>query len=102
SRIRTRLLIYPYVIPILEFTMIHNIEVENFMSLKSISVELNPLTLFIGPNASGKSAFFKAFVLLSKLLNGTPVRGSRGELYFQDPGVTLNDLVWNGDAGLPM
>jgi len=82
--------------------MIYKIEVENFMSLKSASVELGPLTVFIGPNGSGKSAIFKALVLLSKLLSGTPVRGSKGELVFLEPGVTLDDLVWKGDAGLPI
>src|SRR5579859_539640 len=81
--------------------MIYKMEVENFMSLKDVSVELQPLTVFIGPNGSGKSAIFKALVLLSKLLNGTPVRGPKGELEFE-PGITLDDLVWQGNAGLPM
>ena len=79
--------------------MIYKLEVENFMSLKKASVCLNPLTIFIGPNASGKSAIFKAFVVLSKLLNGTPVRGAKGE-FFLEAGITLDDLVWNGDSGL--
>ncbi len=82
--------------------MIYKLEVENFMSLRNASVELGPLTIFIGPNGSGKSAIFKALVLLSKLLTGTPVRGSKGELVFLEPGVTLNDLVWKRDAGLPI
>jgi predicted ATPase len=81
--------------------MIYKLEAENFMSLKNVSVKLDPLTLFIGPNGSGKSAIFKALVLISKLLNGTPVRGPRGELTL-DQGVTLDDLVWNGNAGLPI
>jgi predicted ATPase len=82
--------------------VIHKLEIENFMSLRDVSIELNPLTVFIGPNASGKSAIFKALVLLSKLLNGTPVRGIKGELVFLEPGVTLDDLVWAGDSGLPI
>jgi AAA15 family ATPase/GTPase len=78
--------------------MIYKLEVENFMSLKHVSLELEPLTVFIGPNGSGKSAIFKALVLLSKLLNGTPVRGTKGELVLES-GITLDDLVWNGDSG---
>jgi len=81
--------------------MIHKLEVENFMSLKDVSINLEPLTVFIGPNGSGKSAIFKALVLLSKLLNGTPVRGTRGELVLES-GITLDDLVWSGDSGLPI
>ena len=81
--------------------MVYKLEVENFMSLKSVSVLLDPLTVFIGPNGSGKSALFKAIVVLSKLLNGTPVRGAKGE-FFLEAGITLDDLVWNGDSGLPI
>jgi predicted ATPase len=84
-----------------DIIMIRKLEVENFMSLKNVSVELEPLTVFIGPNCSGKSAVFKALVLASKLLNGVPLRGHKGETFFGD-GVTLDDLVWNGDSGLPI
>lgn len=81
--------------------MIRKLEVENFMSLKSVSVPLEPLSIFIGSNCSGKSAIFKALVVLSKLLNGVPVRGREGETVFE-PGITLDDLVWNADSGLPI
>ena len=80
--------------------MIHKIEVENFMSLRKATVDFEPLTIFIGSNGSGKSAVFKALVLLSRLLNGVPVRGPKGE--FSESGVTLDDLVWKGHAGLPI
>jgi predicted ATPase len=80
--------------------MIHKIEVENFMSLKKATIDFEPLTIFIGANGSGKSAIFKALVLLSRLLNGIPVRGPKGE--FSESGVTLDDLVWKGNAGLPI
>lgn len=81
--------------------MIRKIEFENFMSLKHVSVELGPLTVFIGANASGKSAIFKGLVTLSKLLKGQPLRGPRGEFTLES-GVTLDDLVWQGNAGLPI
>lgn len=62
--------------------MIHKIHIENFMSLKDVSVDLEPLTIFVGPNGSGKSALFKAFVLLSKLLNGPLFAGLRESCFW--------------------
>jgi hypothetical protein len=82
--------------------MLRRIEFENFMSLKQVGVDLLPLNVFIGPNGSGKSAIFKGIVVLSKLLNGLPVRGGTKGDFFYDPGVTLDDLVWNGNSGLPI
>jgi predicted ATPase len=82
--------------------MLRRIEFENFMSLRDVGIDLKPLTVFIGPNGSGKSAIFKGLVVLSKILNGVPLRGgSRGE-FVNESGVTLDDLVWNGNAGLPI
>lgn len=81
--------------------MIRKIEFENFMSLKHVNIELGPLTVFIGANASGKSAIFKGLVTLSKLLNGQPLRGSKGE-FSLEAGVNLDDLVWQGNSGLPI
>ena len=81
--------------------MIRRVDVWNFMSLRDASIELAPFTVFIGANASGKSACFKALVTLSKLLSVSPVRGSRG-VFTLDDGVTLDDLVWRGNPGLPI
>ena len=80
--------------------MLKRVEVRNFMSLKDASIELSPLTVFIGPNASGKSATFKALVVLSRLLS-SPVRSEHGS-FTLDEGVTLDDLVWSGNSGLPI
>jgi energy-coupling factor transporter ATP-binding protein EcfA2 len=82
--------------------MLRRIEFENFMSLRNVGVNLQPLTVFIGPNGSGKSAIFKGLVVLAKLLNGAPVRGGSKGDFFYEPGVTLDDLVWNGNSGLPI
>jgi len=81
--------------------MIRKIEIENFMTLKHVTIDLEPLTVFVGANASGKSAVFKALVTLSKLLNGTAVRGKGGDFNLED-GVTLDDLVWRGNSGFPI
>jgi len=81
--------------------MLRKIEFENFMSLKQVSVDLAPLTIFIGPNASGKSSIFKGLVGLSLLLGGVPVRGPKGEFYLGRD-VTLDRLVWGSDTTLPI
>lgn len=83
--------------------MIRKVEFENFMSLRNVSVELDPFTVFVGRNGSGKSAVFKGLVTLSRLVSEhpVPVRGPRGE-FFLEPGVTLDDIVWTGNSGLPI
>src|ERR1043166_9955086 len=80
--------------------MIRRIEFENFMSLRHASIDREPLTVFIGANGSGKSAIFKGLVILSKLLNGQPIRGKKGEVHLE--GVTLDNIVWKGNSGLPI
>ncbi len=81
------------------FGMIKRLRVQNFMSLKDTTIELSPLTVFIGPNASGKSATFKALVALSKLLRQFPVQGTQGEFSLESA-VTLDRMVWQGNSGL--
>src|SRR5437667_10248171 len=81
--------------------MVRKIEFQNFMSLKDVTIDLDPLTIFVGPNAAGKSAIFKGLVALSRLLGGVPVRSSQGE-FFLEYGVNLNNLVWGGDTSLPI
>jgi predicted ATPase len=81
--------------------MLRRVEIENFMSLRHAEVDLEPLTLLYGPNGSGKSAFFKALVFVSRLLSGASLRGERGDFTLES-GVTLDDLVWRGNSGLPI
>jgi predicted ATPase len=82
--------------------MIRKIRIENFMSLRDATIELDPFTVFWGQNGSGKSAIFKAIVTVSRLASDrfAPVRGERE--FSIEAGVTLDDLVWRGDAGLPI
>jgi len=75
--------------------------VQNFMCLKDVTVELEPLTIFVGPNSSGKSAFFKALTTFARLL-WYPVRGGPGGDFNIEPGVTLDEVVSNGDTALPI
>jgi predicted ATPase len=75
--------------------------VRNFMCLKDVTVDLGRLTILIGPNSAGKSAFFKALSTFSRLL-WYPVRGGYKGDFNVEPGVTLDDAVWNGDTSLPI
>lgn len=81
--------------------MIRRIEIENFMSLKNVSVDLEPLTIFIGDNGSGKSAIFKALVTVSRLLHRFALRGSKAGDFTLE-GAIFDDIVWGGDSGLPI
>jgi len=48
-----------------ELSMFTCLNIENFLSLKSISLELNKVNILIGPNASGKSNIVRALQLIS-------------------------------------
>jgi predicted ATPase len=48
-----------------ELSMFTCLNIENFLSLKSISLELNKVNILVGPNASGKSNIARALQLIS-------------------------------------
>ena len=50
--------------------MLHSIKIKNYRSLKNIELELTPLTVLIGPNASGKSNLLDIFSLFSEAAYG--------------------------------
>jgi len=56
--------------------MIERIVIENFKSLKKVDLKLGRLNLFIGTNASGKSNFFDALLVLNRIANGLSVNES--------------------------
>jgi len=77
--------------------MIRRVKIQGYKSLKDIEVELQPLTVIIGPNAAGKSNLFDALGLLSRLVTsqtlGEAFKGHRGapvEAFFYGPG----GLTW--------
>lgn len=49
--------------------MIQSLSIRNFKALREVDVELRPLTVIVGPNASGKSSILQAIALLSSRLN---------------------------------
>ena len=55
------------------------VELENFLSFEKARVELDKLTVLVGPNASGKSNFVKALRFL-RLLTKSDVRSAASEL----------------------
>lgn len=71
--------------------MIRRVRVLNYKSLREVEIELNPLTVFIGPNASGKSNLFDALGLLSRMVTSKSLkvafdqhRGAPLEAFFYD------------------
>lgn len=48
--------------------MIEHIDIKNFKSLRDISLDLNPFSVFVGANAVGKTNFISAFSLLRESL----------------------------------
>jgi predicted ATPase len=49
-------------------SMLRRVHIQGYKSLQSVELELQPLTLIIGPNASGKSNLFDALRLLSRIV----------------------------------
>lgn len=50
---------------IIKVPRIVSLKVENYRALKSIHLDLNPMTVLLGPNGSGKSTVFDVFNFLS-------------------------------------
>jgi len=75
--------------------MIRQVKVRGYKSLKDIAVNLHPLTVFIGPNAAGKSNLFDALGLLSRAVTAQNLaeafKGHRGApleaFYYGDKGL---------------
>src|SRR5438445_9835568 len=57
--------------------------VKNFRSIEACDVELAPLTIFIGPNASGKTSFVDAILFVASLLRSSLEKAvaDRGGIY---------------------
>ena len=48
--------------------MLQKVSIQNFMSLKDVTLELQKVNLLIGPNNSGKSNFLKALEKIKRLV----------------------------------
>jgi len=73
--------------------MIHQITIKNFKSLRCITeMPLKPLTIIIGPNASGKSNLLDSLEIMQQIVRhkGTIMTRREDEL----PVVSLSDVLW--------
>ena len=67
---------------------LEKVHIKNYLSLRDVELPLEPLTVLVGPNASGKSNVLSALYRLNRMM-------SREEL----PSVELiQDLLWAGEA----
>lgn len=64
--------------------MITKLHIQNFKCLRDVSVELEPFTVLIGKNDTGKSSLLEAIHTLSGLVQAT------------SPSVPLEQLAWRG------
>jgi len=51
--------------------MIHRIRIQNYKSIRDVTVELSPVTVLIGRSGTGKTNFCEAIRLLRDLLMGS-------------------------------
>src|SRR6266496_2256968 len=78
--------------------MLKNIKATNYRSFRRLDVDLAPITLFVGPNNSGKSSIISIIRLLSQTLesNDTNVRlllnGGLGDFG------TYKDLIYENET----
>src|SRR5580692_519244 len=74
--------------------MIEHIEIENFKSLQKVSLDLGPLNIFVGTNASGKTNFLEALRVLQGIGYGYTV----DEIFNGRPRLGNNE-AWEGIRG---
>jgi predicted ATPase len=72
--------------------MITQVEITGFKTFRDFKVQLAPLQIIVGANGAGKSNFFDALLLLSRLADDDlrttfqQMRGEAGELFTLQPG----------------
>ena len=67
---------------------LENVHISNYLSLRDVKLPLKPLTVVVGPNASGKSNILRALSLLKKMI-----------IHEELPSVEfIEDCFWAGEA----
>ncbi|PUA34284.1 MAG: hypothetical protein B9J98_00070 [Candidatus Terraquivivens tikiterensis] len=80
--------------------MIKQIQIKNFRSIKNVQIEIKPLTLLYGHNASGKSSILYApFILRNIILNPNQTVDGFPNLIFCNFG-GFDQVVYNHDPKL--
>ena len=74
--------------------MIRRVKIKDYKSLKNVEVELQPLTVIMGPNAAGKSNLFDALRLLSHVCT----KRSLNEAFEEHRGAPLEAFFYSGDG----
>ncbi len=64
-----------------ENVFLENVHIKNFLSLRDVTLQLKPLTVLVGPNASGKSNVLNALDLLNTM---TSIKNPPPAKYIQD------------------
>ena len=67
---------------------LEKVHIKNFLSLRDVELPLKPLTVLVGPNASGKSNIWNALRLLNKMIKEEEL----------PPVKFIRDNLWAGEA----
>ncbi|MGD0089282.1 MAG: ATP-binding protein [Planctomycetota bacterium] len=66
--------------------MIKTVEFENFKAFKKVTIPLEPLTVFVGPNSSGKTSVLHGLKILSQSQEDMKVAGANPALSYRRGG----------------
>ncbi len=69
--------------------LFHSLDIKNMLSFKDVKIELGPLNVLIGPNASGKSNLIETFALLQA------VPADLADFFRRNGPIA--DWLWKGD-----
>ena len=68
--------------------LLEKVHIKNFLSLHDVELPLKPLTVLVGPNASGKSNIIKALRLLKQMMIDEELPSVK----------TIKESLWAGEA----
>ena len=67
---------------------LEKVHIKNFLSLRNVEFPLKPLTVLVGPNASGKSNVLNALYLLNRMMSAEKLPSAE----------FIEDSLWAGEA----
>jgi predicted ATPase len=76
--------------------MIKKIRVQNFKSLRDVSLTLGPRNVLVGPNMSGKSNLIEVFRFLSRMVLTSAASGVHVLAKALDSGAGFSEVTWKG------